>query len=274
MGGTTGVLRRAVAAMAAAAVVVGGVGLALPGTARADSAPAPVTATDPVTVSADALPTVQINGVVWAQVVVGDTVYVAGKFTRARPAGAPAGDQRDGAQQPARLRHPHRAADHLLRAGPQRPGARRRRLPGRHPRSTSAATSPSPTGRPRNRVAAYDTRTGALVATFKPSVNGQVDRDRGDRQHGLPRRHPQRRRRGEPHPAGRSARVRRRPAALGARPRSRPDHRQPAAAVRRQRRRDPGQQRPGQRDDVRRRAGPRPHRRRHARWSPPGASTR
>ncbi|WP_187279665.1 PKD domain-containing protein [Quadrisphaera setariae] len=45
----------------------------------------------PPTVSADALPTVQINGVVWAQLVVGNTVYVTGDFTSARPAGAAAG---------------------------------------------------------------------------------------------------------------------------------------------------------------------------------------
>ncbi|MFB9378399.1 LamG-like jellyroll fold domain-containing protein [Kineococcus gynurae] len=43
------------------------------------------------TVSADALPTVQINGVVWSQVVVGNRVYVTGSFTSARPAGSPAG---------------------------------------------------------------------------------------------------------------------------------------------------------------------------------------
>ena len=35
----------------------------------------------------------QINGVVWSQVVVGNTVYVGGEFTSARPAGAPAGTQ-------------------------------------------------------------------------------------------------------------------------------------------------------------------------------------
>ncbi|MFA7265731.1 MAG: LamG-like jellyroll fold domain-containing protein, partial [Candidatus Nanopelagicales bacterium] len=39
----------------------------------------------------DALPTVQIDGVVWAQVVVGNTVYVGGKFTTARPAGSAPG---------------------------------------------------------------------------------------------------------------------------------------------------------------------------------------
>ena len=45
----------------------------------------------PSTVSADALPTAQINGIVWDQVVVGDIVYVVGKFSSARPAGSPAG---------------------------------------------------------------------------------------------------------------------------------------------------------------------------------------
>ena len=71
-----------------------GAGLAvLPATgALADSAPIdPADPATPVTVTADPLPTVQINGVAWSQVVVGDVVYVAGRFTTARPAGAPAG---------------------------------------------------------------------------------------------------------------------------------------------------------------------------------------
>ena len=42
-------------------------------------------------VTADPLPTVQINGVVWDQAVVGNTVYVVGNFSQARPAGSPAG---------------------------------------------------------------------------------------------------------------------------------------------------------------------------------------
>src|SRR5690606_30076131 len=37
------------------------------------------------------LPAPQINGVVWDQEIVGNTVYVAGEFTTARPAGAAAG---------------------------------------------------------------------------------------------------------------------------------------------------------------------------------------
>ncbi len=42
-------------------------------------------------VTSDALPTVQINGVVYDQYVLGNTVYAVGQFTSARPAGSPAG---------------------------------------------------------------------------------------------------------------------------------------------------------------------------------------
>jgi len=61
---------------------------AQPTTAFADTAPTPP---EPETVSNDALPTVQVDGVVWTQVVVGDTVYVGGNFANARPAGAAPG---------------------------------------------------------------------------------------------------------------------------------------------------------------------------------------
>ena len=66
--------------------------LLMPAAAHADTAPLdPTNPASPPTVSADALPTTQIDGVAWAQVVVGDTVYVAGKFSTARPAGAAPG---------------------------------------------------------------------------------------------------------------------------------------------------------------------------------------
>lgn len=45
----------------------------------------------PRLVGVQALPTVQVNGVVWTQAVNGDIVYAGGEFTSARPAGAPAG---------------------------------------------------------------------------------------------------------------------------------------------------------------------------------------
>jgi PKD repeat protein len=59
------------------------------GAAEADTQP-PDTSM-PATVSSDALPTVQIDGVVWSQIIVGNTVYVGGEFTTARPAGAAPG---------------------------------------------------------------------------------------------------------------------------------------------------------------------------------------
>ena len=81
---------RTLAALWAAALVASGLVVAGPAlVAAAESAPI-----DPgvdATVTADALPTVQIDGVVWAQVVVGNTVYVGGEFTTARPAGSAPG---------------------------------------------------------------------------------------------------------------------------------------------------------------------------------------
>ncbi|RRD29337.1 LamG domain-containing protein [Actinomyces bowdenii] len=57
----------------------------------AEQAAAPGAGGEPTTVAADGLPTVQINGVVWDQAVVGTTVYAVGQFSAARPAGAAAG---------------------------------------------------------------------------------------------------------------------------------------------------------------------------------------
>src|SRR4051794_35303221 len=78
---------------------------------------------NPATVSADVLPTVQIDsGVVWSTTVTGNTVYAGGSFSNARPAGAAAG--------------------------------------------TSLT--------PRQNALAFDIRTGALLANFAPTINGQV----------------------------------------------------------------------------------------------------
>jgi hypothetical protein len=63
--------------------------LAMPDAALADTAPPNTTV--PATVSADALPTVQVDGVVWQQAILGNVVYAVGHFSTARPAGAPAG---------------------------------------------------------------------------------------------------------------------------------------------------------------------------------------
>ena len=83
---------KAVASLAVAALLAAGLTVAGPQVAAfADSPPAD--SSTPSTVAADGLPTVQIDGVAWSQVVVGNAVYVAGQFTTARPAGAALGDQ-------------------------------------------------------------------------------------------------------------------------------------------------------------------------------------
>src|SRR4029453_18916974 len=79
----------AVVSMVAVAVVASVFAVAAPTPAAADTAP--TSPNVPETVSSDPLPTVQINGVVWDQVVVGDRVYATGQFTQARPGGRGAG---------------------------------------------------------------------------------------------------------------------------------------------------------------------------------------
>ncbi|WP_375500594.1 hypothetical protein [uncultured Jatrophihabitans sp.] len=87
-----------VAVVAVVAVVLGlGLGVSLAQVADAGAAVSPVVDRAASDVTADALPTVQIDGVAWSQAIVGNTVYVGGKFTHARPAGAP----RERASRPA-----------------------------------------------------------------------------------------------------------------------------------------------------------------------------
>jgi PKD repeat protein len=84
--------RRPAGLVGLTAAAIGAAGLiAIPGAspAVADTDPQPPVTVP--TVSADALPTVQINGIVHDQIIVGNRVYVAGEFTSARPAGAEAG---------------------------------------------------------------------------------------------------------------------------------------------------------------------------------------
>ncbi len=84
----SGLRRRLVAPIAALAMLAAVLVPAAPG--MAETTPPPGV---PATVSADPLPTVQVDGVVWTQVVVGNTVYVGGDFRTARPAGAAPGQR-------------------------------------------------------------------------------------------------------------------------------------------------------------------------------------
>ena len=164
--------RRGTAAASVVLLVAGVLGLLAPATARADSAP-PATATTPPTVAADALPTVQINGVAWQQIVVGSTVYVAGSFTSARPAGAVAGTNETPR---GNLLAYDIATGNLLTSW----------APTLNAQALTIAASPDGSriyvggdftqanGQARQRVAAFDATTGALVAAWHPTVHSQV----------------------------------------------------------------------------------------------------
>ncbi|SEL20596.1 PKD domain-containing protein [Blastococcus sp. DSM 46786] len=170
---TTAAPRALLAALVALVTLVGALG-AGPGKAQADSLPRdPADPATPTTVTADPLPTVQIDGVVWSQVVVGTTVYAAGKFTSARPAGAPAGTSET--PRTNLLAYDIRTGVLDASFAP--------RLNGQ-----AVTVTASPDGSrvyvggdftevdrlPRPRVAAFSTATGQLVEDFRPAVNAKV----------------------------------------------------------------------------------------------------
>jgi hypothetical protein len=133
----------------------------------------PPSAATPVTVSADPLPTVQVNGVVWSQVVVGNTVYAAGSFTTARPAGAAPGTQIT-------------KRNNLLAYDITTGKLNTTFVPDLNGQALVVAASPDKSriyvggaftkanGQTRNRVAAYSTATGKLIPTFAPVVGAMV----------------------------------------------------------------------------------------------------
>ncbi len=161
--------RRFSAVVAVAALTA--VGAAGPMLASADTAPASGT---PATVSADGLPTWQINGVVWSQVLVGNTVYATGSFTKARPPGVAAG----GAGEVAALNvfaydittgsrvtsfvHSLNAQGRVITKSPD--GSR----------VYVGGDFTAVDGQPRGHVAAFNTGTGALDASFHPSISSSV----------------------------------------------------------------------------------------------------
>ena len=146
----------------------------LPTVALADTAPPnPADPKTPVSVSADPLPTVQINGVAWTQRVIGNTVYVGGKFTTARPAGSAAGvntvarsnllayDIRTGVLINAWA--PTTNGD-VLSIVPSPDGSR----------IYIGGSFTTVNGQIRNRIAALNPTTGALITTFQPKPDATV----------------------------------------------------------------------------------------------------
>src|SRR4051812_39303116 len=139
--------------------------------AHADTQP---DAGSPTTVSADALPTWQVNGVVWSQVTVGNIVYVTGSFTKARPPGTAPGN-------PAEI-----AAGNIFAFDIRTGNALSGFSHSMNAQGMAITRSPDGTrvyvagdfttvdGLPRGHLAAFDTSTGRLVTGFAPSVGAQV----------------------------------------------------------------------------------------------------
>lgn len=165
----------ALAAHVALALVAGMLG-SVP--ASADTKPTdPADPKTPVTVSADVLATPQIDGVVWDQAVAGNTVYVAGKFTTARPAGSAAGKNTVARSN---------ILAYNLTTGELLPFA-----PAFNAQVKTLAVSPdkktlyvggdfttvTPAGSSavtRTRLAAFTVSSGALVTAFNPTINSTV----------------------------------------------------------------------------------------------------
>lgn len=145
--------------------------LVVPAAAVADTVPAAGT---PETFAGDALPTVQIDGVVYAQEVVGNTVYVGGSFAKARPAGSPAGTNETPR---ANLLAYDLTTGALISSW--NPGTNGTVLDIKKSADGSriyvAGMFSQAAGAWRYRVAAFDTATGALITNWAPEANGRID---------------------------------------------------------------------------------------------------
>jgi PKD repeat protein len=138
----------------------------------ADATPPPQAPRTSGVVTADTLPTTQINGVAWSQAIVNNTVFVGGSFTNARPAGAAAGTSTSARNN---LMSYDITTGNLL---PWNPYANSQvnvvALSPDKSRLYIGGDFTSTGGQTRQKIAAYNTATGALVGTFAPSLNGRV----------------------------------------------------------------------------------------------------
>lgn len=138
--------------------------------AQADTSPAPG---EPETYAIDALPTVQHDGVAWAQVIIGNTVYVGGDFQKARPAGAAAGTSETA--RPYMLAYNLSTGELINGFAPQFNG-----------QVLGLAASPDGSrlyavgdftqvnGLPRFRIVALDPGSGEVSTTFTPGADFRV----------------------------------------------------------------------------------------------------
>ncbi|WP_377639250.1 LamG-like jellyroll fold domain-containing protein [Oryzobacter terrae] len=156
-----------------ATLVLAASALVAVGPPAAVAAPGPVVQPTATAVTADRLPTVQINGVVWSQAIVGNTVYAGGSFANARPAGAAPGTNLT-------------TRNNLLAYDLTTGNLITSFVPNLNGQVLSVAASPdgsriyvagdftSANGEARRRVAAYSTATGALLPWNPSGPNSQA----------------------------------------------------------------------------------------------------
>lgn len=162
--------RRWVRSIAAGAVI----SLAAAGLTAAPASADPLPTPLPSPVGASALPTWQINGVAWSQAIVGNTVYVVGSFTKARPPGVAVGgageipasnifayDLTTG-NRVASFDHNLNGQGLVVQASPD--GSR----------VYVGGDFTTVDGQARGHLAAFNTSDGSLVADWTPNTDGQV----------------------------------------------------------------------------------------------------
>ncbi|MEA4944772.1 MAG: PKD domain-containing protein [Propionicimonas sp.] len=157
-------LKRTVSLTSSAALALAGLGVVA---VAAEAAPAVIQPRPDTSITADRLPTVQMNGVVWSTAVAGNKVYAGGSFTRARPAGAAAGTNET-------------VRNNLLAFDITTGNLDTSFVPDLNGQVLGVAVSPdnsrvyvvgdftTANGQARRRVAAYSTATGALITSFNP----------------------------------------------------------------------------------------------------------
>lgn len=155
------------------AVALAGTGIIAPPLAQASPAGYSVAERTADGVTADVLPTTQIDGVAYDQAIAGNTVYVGGEFTNARPAGADPGTQ---LTPRANLLAYDLTTGELVTSFQADTNAR----------VNAIAVSPDGSrvyvggqfttvgGQTRYRIAAFDTTTRQLVSSWQPSLDASV----------------------------------------------------------------------------------------------------
>jgi hypothetical protein len=158
-------------AIAATVTALAGLVLAAP----ASAAVSPVADRASTAVTADALPTVQIDsGVVWSQAIVGNTVYAGGSFSNTRPAGAAPGT--DLTPRGNLLAYDITTGDLVTSFAPNLNGQVKTVVASPDgSRIYVGGSFTTADGQNRYRLAAYDTTTGALVASFAPVLDATVN---------------------------------------------------------------------------------------------------